>query len=148
MRREFTGRKMAVALVAGFGVVVAVNLFMASLATRGFGGVVVENSYVASQKFNGWLEEAGRQNALGWAADVRRNDDGVIDIATKSVPTGATVEATLRRPLGKPETTALTFTEVAPGHFASDTPVGNGRWTIRLHIEAQGRRWSKQEPVE
>ena len=45
MRREFTGRKMAVALVAGFGVVVAVNLFMASLATRGFGGVVCGPKY-------------------------------------------------------------------------------------------------------
>ena len=46
MRREFTGRDMAMVMVAGFGVVVAVNFYMASLAIGGFGGVVVENSYV------------------------------------------------------------------------------------------------------
>ena len=147
MRREFTGRHMAIILVAGFGVVVAVNLLMATLATRGFGGVVVQNSYVASQKFNGWLEEAGRQRELGWTADAARNEAGVIEIATMGVPAGATVEATVHRPLGKPETTALTFTEVSPGRFASDTPVGEGRWTVRLQIEAHGRRWAKQEPL-
>lgn len=147
MRREFTGRDMAAILAAGFGVVVAVNLLMATLATRGFGGVVVENSYVASQKFNGWLAEAGRQKILGWQADATRNEDGVIEIATTGVPAGATVKATLRRPLGKPETTALTFREVAPGQFASTVPVGDGRWTVRVRIEAQGRRWAKQGPI-
>ena len=40
--REFTGRDMALVLVGGFGIVVAVNFFMASLATGGFHGVVVE----------------------------------------------------------------------------------------------------------
>ena len=65
MRREFTGRDMAMVMVAGFGVVVAVNFYMASLATNGFGGVVVENSYVASQKYNGWLAEAARRSKAG-----------------------------------------------------------------------------------
>ena len=71
MRREFTGRDMAMVMVAGFGVVVAVNFYMASLAIGGFGGVVVENSYVASQKFNGWLDEAREGRKLGYAARAR-----------------------------------------------------------------------------
>lgn len=147
MRREFTGRHMAIILVAGFGVVIAVNLLMATLALRGFGGVVVENSYVASQKFNGWLEEAERQKALGWSADAVRNEQGRIVIETQGVPAGATVDATLRRPLGKPETTQLAFRESSAGRFVSDVPVADGRWAVRLQIEAQGHRWIKQEPI-
>ena len=72
MKREFTGRHFTAILLGWFGVVVTVNLFMASLATQGFGGVVVKNSYVASQKFNGWLDAAREQEALGWSAAVDR----------------------------------------------------------------------------
>ena len=66
MRKEFTGRHMAAILVAGFGVVIAVNLMMARFAVSTFGGVVVENSYVASQEFNTWLERAAQSRAIGW----------------------------------------------------------------------------------
>ena len=44
-----------------------------------FGGVVVENSYVASQDFNGWLDEARAERALGWDADVGRDDAAARD---------------------------------------------------------------------
>ena len=44
MTRRFTGYHMTAILLAFFGIVVAVNLVMATLATRTFGGVVVENS--------------------------------------------------------------------------------------------------------
>ena len=66
MRRELKGRHIAVIFISGFGIVMAVNFYMAALATQGFGGVVVENSYVASQKFNGWLEKArNKMNLAG-----------------------------------------------------------------------------------
>ncbi|HBM71251.1 MAG TPA: hypothetical protein DD436_01170, partial [Erythrobacter sp.] len=86
MRREFTGRDMAMVMVAGFGVVVAVNFYMASLAIGGFGGVVVENSYVASQKFNGWLDEAREGRKLGYAAQMARAADGRLMVTTQGVP--------------------------------------------------------------
>ena len=56
--RKFTGWHMTGILVAFFGVVVSVNVFMARAAISTFGGTVVDNSYVASQKFNGWLDKA------------------------------------------------------------------------------------------
>jgi hypothetical protein len=56
--RPFTGRHMAMIMIAFFGVVIAVNVLMARFAVSTFGGVVVENSYVASQHFNRWLDEA------------------------------------------------------------------------------------------
>ncbi|MEM6585333.1 MAG: FixH family protein, partial [Pseudomonadota bacterium] len=55
---KFTGKHMLITMVVGFGIVAAVNFYMASRAVGGFHGIVVDNSYVASQKFNDWMDEA------------------------------------------------------------------------------------------
>ena len=148
MKSEFTGRHMTAVLVGGFGIVIAVNLSMATLATRGFGGVVVENSYVASQKYNGWLDQARKQQALGWSVDVKRQSGGTIALDLHGVPDGADVTAQLRRPLGEPETTELAFAAAAPGRLVSTTPVAAGRWIARIAIEAGGDRWAKEVHIE
>ena len=148
MRREFTGRDMAMVMVAGFGVVVAVNFYMASLAIGGFGGVVVENSYVASQKYNGWLDQARKQQALGWSVQVKRQRSGTIALALHGVPDGATVTAQLRRPLGEAEMTELAFAAAAPGRLVSTTPVAAGRWIARIAIVAGADRWTQEVHIE
>ncbi len=147
MTREFTGRDMAKILVVGFGVVAAVNFFMANRATSGFGGVVVENSYVASQKFNTWLEEAERSKALGWEAKVARDGSGHLVVETRSAPGDATVTAELRRPLGERESATITFARTDDGTYRSVEQVAEGRWTIRLAIESAGDRWAVEEPL-
>ena len=147
MRREFTGRHMAAVLIAGFGVVIAVNLIMATLAVGGFSGVVVENSYVASQRFNTWLGQARQQETLGWQAIAARLDDGRIAVTTRSVPSGAGVAASLRRPLGKPQSMQLAFVEEAPGRYVSARPVPRGRWIARVRIAASGDEWTIEAPL-
>ncbi len=147
-RTQFTGRHMAVILVVGFGIVAAVNFTMASFATGGFHGVVVKNSYVASQQFNTWLEEAEADRALGWEVDARRNPDGHVDLTTNGVPAGAIITAELRRPIGVRDYAALAFEamgEPASGDaYRSTDPVAEGRWTIRISIEAAGETWSSE----
>ncbi|KUO53838.1 MAG: hypothetical protein APF78_03235 [Sphingomonadales bacterium BRH_c3] len=145
MRREFTGRHMLIVLVAGFGVVVAVNFFMASLAARGFSGVVVENSYVASQHFNGWLAQAERQQALGWEAKLARAEDGRLRVETSGVPASATLRADIRRPLGDPELAELELVPDGTDAFTTPEPVADGRWIIRLYIDAGGQEWRREE---
>ncbi|TIV43240.1 MAG: cytochrome oxidase, partial [Mesorhizobium sp.] len=88
--REFTGRHMLVIILAFFGVVIAVNLTMATLASTSWTGLVVENTYVASQQFNKKAEEGRAQAALGWTGkltiawgEVRY---GLADVAGKPVP--------------------------------------------------------------
>ena len=147
MRREFTGRHMAAVLIAGFGVVIAVNLIMATLAVGSFSGVVVENSYVASQRFNAWLGKARQQESLGWQASAARLDDGRIAVTTRSVPAGAEVVASLRRPLGKLQSTQLTFVEEASGRYVSTRPVPRGRWIARVQIAASGGEWTVEAPL-
>ncbi len=141
---EFTGRHMLFAMIGGFGIVMAVNFYMASLATSGFGGVIVENTYVASQKFNGWLKEAERQEALGWEAEPARAEDGHLVIRTEGVPNMALASATIRRPLGKLEPGELAFSRMPDGTFRSATALDDGRWIIRLEITSAGQNWKKE----
>ncbi len=146
MKSEFTGKHMAVIIVSGFAIIIAVNLFMATLAVRGFGGVVVQNSYVASQEFNGWLEAAERQEALGWTVSTSRSQNGHIVVETTSLPDNSTVAAVARRPLGKPETARLGFIEATPGNYVSLVPLESGRWIVRLTITSpDGRTWAMED---
>lgn len=143
-RGKFTGKHMAIIMVAGFGIVIAVNITMAAFAIGGFHGVVVENSYVASQKFNGWLDEAEKAKALGWEAAPSRRQDGFVELATTGVPAGAAITAALRRPLGDKEFADLAFREVGDGVWRSDAPVGQGRWLIRIEARANGDVWAEE----
>jgi len=65
MTRELTGRHVLALFVAGFGVIIAVNLTLAFQAVRTFPGLEVKNSYVASQKFD---LRRDAQEQLGWTA--------------------------------------------------------------------------------
>lgn len=143
----FTGKHMAGVLVGGFGVVIAVNVVMASFAAGSFHGTVVDNSYVASQKYNGWLAQAAASEALGWGAEVRRRADGRVVITTRSVPEGAALTATAERPLGAREETGLSFTTFGEGVWVSDQPLAGGRWQVRTAIRAGGKAWAGESEI-
>ncbi len=136
MTRPFTGWHMAAILITFFGIVISVNIFMARAAMGTFGGTVVENSYVASQKFNGWLDKAAAQEALGWSvASQLTADRRVVVTATKAgVPLqGAMVTAFVRHPLGRAPEQPLAFRAVA-GQWQSVAPLPAGRWLVHLQI--------------
>lgn len=147
-RKSFTGWHMTAILVGGFGVVFAVNFLMASLASSTFGGIVVENSYVASQHFNRWLDEAEKEEDLGWKVAVTRRDDGRIVANLDGVPGYPTVMAEARHPLGRKPDTLLKFQEDATGAYVSDQPLPEGRWILRFDVEAGGHTWRGEDQVE
>jgi len=143
----FTGRHMAMVFVGGFGVVIAVNLVMASFALGSFHGTVVDNSYVASQKYNGWIEQAEASKALGWQALPERRADGRVVLETLAVPAGARITAEAERPLGERETTALTFTPAGQGSWLSSESIAPGRWRLRMVIRAGEQEWAGESEV-
>jgi nitrogen fixation protein FixH len=143
----FTGRHMAMVFVGGFGVVIAVNLLMASFALGSFHGTVVDNSYVASQKYNGWIEQAEASKALGWQAEPQRRDDGRVVVEAIAVPAGAVITAEAERPLGARETTTLTFTPTGQGSWLSSESIAPGRWRLRMVIRASGQEWAGESEV-
>jgi nitrogen fixation protein FixH len=145
---RFTGKHMLAIMVAGFGIVAAVNFYMASRAVSGFHGIVVENSYVASQNFNDWQAEAEAMRALGWKAQAARAADGRVIVSSEGVPEGAVVSARLRRPIGEQEFAELAFTPLGDGRFQSNETVSGGRWTVRLSILANGKRWVEEDALK
>lgn len=144
---KFTGKHMALVFIGGFGVVIAVNLVMASYAVGSFHGTVVDNSYVASQKYNGWLAKAERSRALGWEARSERRDDGRVVLATSGVPAGAVVRAQAERPLGARDTAQLSFAADGVGRWVSTAPLAAGRWSLRIAITAPGQQWAGESAL-
>jgi nitrogen fixation protein FixH len=141
MPRPFTGRHMTLILVAFFGVVIVVNVFMAYKALNGFGGTVVNNSYVASQEYNGWLRAARAQKALGWSVEAIRSGDGKLVITARGrdgKPLAGVAKAVLQHPLGAIKDVPVALSGAGP--WASMQPIPQGRWRLRLTLEAQGRR--------
>lgn len=147
MNQPFTGRHMAMAMVGGFGIVIAVNLFMATLAVGGFSGVVVPNSYVASQKFNGWLGRAEAQDALGWDISASQADDGTMRVAMRNVPQNAVLTAIVRRPLGEPDEREIALAGDPGEGFRSTEPLPEGRWLVRLSVVSGSSEWRGQSEL-
>lgn len=144
----FTGRHFTLIMIAFFGVVIAVNLFMARMASATFGGVVVENSYVASQKFNTWLDEARAEKALGWSAAFERLGDGRVKVVMTGAPAeGLALSALARHPLGRAPDQALGFVRQADGSFVSDRSLPAGRWRVRLEAATGEQRWRTEQDV-
>lgn len=143
----FTGKHMAAVFVGGFGVVIAVNLVMASFAVSSFHGTVVDNSYVASQNYNDWLSKAEASKALGWQAVPERRADGRVVIETMAVPEGASIAAEAERPLGARDTLSLTFSPQRQGRWLSHEALAPGRWRVRMAIKSGAQQWAGESEV-
>lgn len=139
---------MAMVMAGGFGIVIAVNLFMATLAVGGFSGVVVKNSYVASQNFNGWLERAEAQDALGWDIVASRAQDGTVLVEMRNVPEDAALAAVARRPLGEPDRREVALAGSPAVGFKSTEPLPEGRWLLRLSVVSGEREWRGQSELQ
>jgi nitrogen fixation protein FixH len=149
MTTPFTGRRMAFAMIAFFGVVIGVNMLMAVVAARSFGGTVVDNSYVASQRFNRWLAQPDAQRANGWTAMVERKDEGVaVVFADHGAPlVGGAVEGIAVHPLGRMPDRRLSFQEIAPGRYRSIESLPAGRWRLRIILRHGGRAGRFMEDI-
>ena len=151
MTARFTGWHMLATMVGFFGVVIAVNLFMARMAIGTFGGTVVDNSYVASQQFNGWLEKARAQERLGWTVAMTLGADRRIEVrvAAHGAPlTGVTASAVAEHPLGRAPDVRLAFADAAGGALRATTALPPGRWLVRLTLWRGGARVRKVETLQ
>ncbi len=148
--RKFTGWHMTGILVAFFGVVISVNVFMARAAISTFGGTVVDNSYVASQEFNGWLAKAAAQKARGWT--VSAHLDGmrhvVLTARVHAEPLrDAMVEALVRHPLGRVPERRLQFDRTEDGIWTSHQVLPVGRWIVHLTVRRGGEEHRQVEDL-
>lgn len=132
-----TGKHVLAAMVAFFGVIIAVNFTMATLAATSWTGLEVKNSYVASQDYNRRLAEIERQRDTGWSSRLDRQGDRLtftISDADGRPLDVQSVNATFRRPVNESDDFAVEFTKSAPGTFQARQPVQPGLWDLAIEL--------------
>jgi nitrogen fixation protein FixH len=145
--RPLTGRKVLFIAIAGFGVIIAVNLVLAYKAVTTFSGLVVTNSYVASQDFDS-IRDA--QDALGWNFEIGQKDGQLFVTLTddQGVPVWPeTVQAVAGRPTTDRDDAPMALVATATGYIA-DLPAAAGNWLINFSaISADGTAYFKHATI-
>lgn len=138
--RPFTGRRFAMIIVAFFAVVIAVNMLMATLASRTFSGVIVKNGYVASQDFDRWLAAGRVQAALGWTVDARIDGDRIVVSARDASgrPLDAKAMVTLSHPIDPARVHRVALKPIAPGDYAAPHGLPPGQWEAVIRLNSGG----------
>jgi nitrogen fixation protein FixH len=130
--RKLTGWHVLAIFVGGFGIIFAVNIFMATKAISTFSGMEVSSSYADSQTFD---ERRDAQEALGWDASVALEGDmlmlTLVDEAGRPVYP-AELNALLTRPTHRLEDQALALTRGPNGVLMAPVEISEGRWRLRL----------------
>ncbi|TFF20650.1 cytochrome oxidase [Jiella endophytica] len=138
--REFTGRHMAIIMVAFFGTVISVNVTMAWYAETTWSGLVVSNSYVASQTFDTDTAVREREIARGWRVDTSYLDGRfrlhLRDAAGRPIE-GAAVTVTIGHPVNANFDRTFTLSP-AGGAYEGATALTAGRWEARVTIDKDG----------
>jgi len=133
--RELTGRHVLMIMLAFFGVIIAVNLTNAFLASRSWTGSVAENTHVASQQFNAKAAEARAQAALGWKSRLSIADGKIsywlTDAAGKPIR-AKTATANVRRPTYASEDQSVALTLQPDGALAAPVHLRDGLWSIEI----------------
>lgn len=133
--RPITGRHVFVGFTLFFGVIVAVNAFMAVSAISTFPGLEAKNGYASSQSFD---TRRGAQQALGWqvAATVRngRLSLAITDAAGRPVRP-ARVEASIGRPT-EDDDDIVPQLRWAGTRFEAPVTLGAGKWVLWLKARA------------
>ncbi|MFZ2587207.1 MAG: FixH family protein [Alphaproteobacteria bacterium] len=134
-------RKTLFLLLAVFAVVLGVNIFMAYLAVTSSRGVVSPTAYEDGLAYNTQLAAQATQQHLGWAL-VRATHTfpasltyTLADAQTNPL-SGATVTATVQRPLNDAPAQTFTLTEATAGTYTVATPwPRSGPWDVTLTVQ-------------
>lgn len=136
-QKEFTGWHMLALMVAFFGVVVGVNIFMATSAIRTWTGLVVDNSYVASQQFNTKLANANAQAAKGWQGGLDYQSGTLrftlVDGAAQPL-IADTVTIDISRPIGVDGDQTLILSRQSDYAYEADVALDPGVWNAAIIV--------------
>lgn len=145
--RQLTGRKVLALLVAFFGVVMVVNVFMMEAAIRTFGGVDTPSSYEAGRKFEGEVAKAAAQTARNWQVSEHLSPSGDEQVLSVEIVddngapvTSIDVTATLAHPIDERHDVALAMAETGPGTYRGRGVVSPGVWQLELLVDRDGKQ--------
>ena len=146
-RGELTGKHALILFVGFFGVIFAVNGFMAWSAISTFPGLEANNGYIASQTFNA---RKAAQLALGWhlRADVEK---GVLHIAFTDAAGHPVRPARLEASIGRATESRddlIPGLKYVDGRFEAPVSLGEGKWILRLKAHAEdGTLFQQRRPL-
>ena len=133
--------------VAGFVLVLLVNLTMAYFATSTFSGLSNDHAYEAGLAYNQTLAAARAQEEMGWAVnstvDPEANHGAHITLTYRDRDgkpvEDLTVKASLVRPTAKGHDREVTLARVAPGTYATqqEMPLA-GIWDMTVNARGAG----------
>jgi nitrogen fixation protein FixH len=130
---EFTGKHMLLLTLGFFGVILAVNIGMATVAMTSWTGLVVNNSYVASQEFEAKRLAHDGQLAAGWHASFSYTPGAVtlvvVDGTGEPVNLGP-VTLTVNRPVGGHDDQTLALEQSADGRYLASLELKRGVWEV------------------
>lgn len=139
---EFTGRHMFVIMLCFFSIILAVNIVMATIASKSWTGLVVESSYVASQEYNSVLEAAKTQNERGWRSELSYSN-GIFEIkltnAQNEQLNAGIVSIKVGRPACEQDDHILVLTANGKGYFTSVDRLAEGVWILQITADIDGR---------
>jgi nitrogen fixation protein FixH len=147
---RLTGWHVLAIICAFFGVIIAVDVAMATMAYRTFSGEVAADPYEAGLLYNRTLAERRAEAALGWTADMALIRGGdlrltVKDKAGKPVE-GLKVSAVLERPATEAGRETLAFAPSAAGIYDAKAGHLRGAWDVRVRaVDDQGRPFEAEE---
>jgi nitrogen fixation protein FixH len=147
---RLTGWHVLAMICGFFGVVIAVDVGMATMAYRTFSGEVAADPYEAGLLYNRTLAERRAQAALGLTADIAlvRGGDLRVTVADKAgrPVDGLKVTAVLERPATETGRETLAFTAAAPGVYDAKAGHLAGAWDVHVRaVDGQGRPFEAEE---
>ncbi len=144
MTNAMSWRRYPWIIALGMSVVIAVNIGMITAALRTFPGTASGGEgFDLSNRYNAVIERTQQQASLGWTIEAVADAEGhpALDLkdATGAPLTGASIAASVQRPVGAEHTTMMAFHEVRPGRYAGDAALPlPGQWLVLLTASARG----------
>ncbi len=149
--RKLTGRHVLFAMLAFFGVIIAVNGTFVYLALNSWTGLSTENAYQRGVDYNDVLDAAARQRALGWRgalsfapAGEGRGRLSLVVTDRQGLPVGnLSVSVEIRRPTNADFDRSLDLAPGLGGTYEADLVLPlPGQWDVRAIGETpDGRRF-------
>lgn len=140
------GWHVLAAVIAFFGVVIAVDVTFLMAAYRSYPGQVSVTPYEDGLAYNKHMAQQRAQAALGWRASVATAPNAVVvDVldATGAPVAGLEVTGLLSRPATEAGRLSLAFAETVPGRYVARAAPPPGGWDLAL--SAHGKDGARLE---
>ncbi len=140
-----TGRHVLIAVLAFFGLVIAVNGIFVVLALQSWSGLSTDDAYRRGLTYNETLRQAEAQRALGWQAraDLAPLADGrarlsIVFTDRADAPVdGLVIVGQLRRPSREGADRAVELASQGSGRYGTDVDLPlRGQWDLHLRADS------------